>query len=97
MSQRMSTQDFMSAVRQAGQSGLYTYGASLNADNTTVQITQTPKAGGVAVVLFPKVLWNAMGVSALTDASYPNTDTICIMGSNGAHVGSCQNFLNSLA
>lgn len=95
--QRGSVQDFMSAVRQAGQSGNFNYGASLNADNTTVKVTQTPKTGGVAVALFPKVLWNVSTSAALTDASSPNQDTVTIYSPDGGtNTGACQQFLNSL-
>lgn len=100
-SQRKSVYDFMAAVNAApGQSGLYYYSATLNADNTSVQVTQNLKTGGSSSVLYAKVLWNVSGSSALTDASYPNTDTVSILSQEGAGVantGSCTAFLNSLA
>lgn len=100
-SQRNSVYDFIAAVNAApGRSGLYYYSATLNSDNTSVQVTQNLKTGGSSVVLYAKVLWNVSGSAALEDASYPNMDTVSILSAEGAGVantGSCQRFLNSLA
>lgn len=99
-SQRKSVYDFIAAINAAaGRSGLFNYSAALNSDNTSVQVTQTLKTGGVSVVLYAKVLWNVSGSAAMTDASSPNQDTVSILSGEGAGVantGSCQSFLNDL-
>lgn len=102
---RRNIQDFMSAVRLApGLSGNFDYGATLNTDGS-VQITQTPVKGGVAVVLYAGVLWNAQGAGTNTDANSNSNDTVTILGgthggastnSEPGRVGDCQAFLVNL-
>lgn len=94
MAARNNLQDFMRDIRARGVNAgtsLNVYGATLNADNITVQITKN------GVVLFSKVLWPGSGASALTDASSPNTDTVDVQGAEGIYsAGSAQAFINSL-
>jgi len=94
MAIRNNIQDFMRDVRARGINGGTSqnlYGASLNADNTTVAVTKNGAA------LFSKVYWNIQGSSPITDASSPNEDTVTIVdGSGFGAPGSAQAFINNL-
>jgi len=91
---RQSVNDFMRDVRARGVNGgtsSNVYGATLNTDNTTVQITKN------GVVLFPKVLWPGTGSAAATDAGGQNQDTVDLLGGEGYYsTVSAQQFINSL-
>lgn len=90
---------FQAAVNAAaGLSGKFNYSAVLNADNISLKISQTPKTGGAAVVLYSTVLWNAGGPGSNSDAN-SSSDTVIVFAGDGAGVantGDAQIFLNNL-
>ena len=99
MANRTSLSAFQAAVNGAsGKSGNFNYSAVLNADNISLKISQTPKTGGVAVVLYSSVLWNVGGPGTTTDVN-PSQDSVDIFAADGAGVvtiADAQQFLNNL-
>ena len=99
MANRTNLQAFQAAVNGAGGlSGKFNYSAVLNTDNISLKISQTPKTGGAAVVLFSSVLWNVGGPGTTTDAN-PSQDSVAIFAADGAgvvNVADAQQFLNNL-
>jgi len=77
MAARLSAADFQRDV--AARSGAGTvYTAVLNPDNVTYKITARDKFGNLTTP-YAKILYNAQGVAAITDAGGPqNEDTVTV-------------------
>jgi hypothetical protein len=93
---RQSVQDFMRDVRAQGVNANSTspnvYGASLNADQFSVQITKNQK------VLYPKVVWNGGSPNAASEGDN-NQDTLSFFDQNAqafVGTGSVTYFLSTL-
>jgi hypothetical protein len=69
------------------------WSATLNSDNVSYKLTRN------GVTIYSKVLWNAQGSAAITDAGgSSNYDTVTVIdpGSGYPVVGSAQQFINNL-
>ena len=91
---RQSVQDFIRDVGARGINGGTSqnlYAASLNSDGS-VSVSKN------GIVIFAKVVWPGNGVSARTDASGQNEDTVNILdpGSQNFSTASAQTFINNL-
>lgn len=93
MAVRNSYLDFQRdiAARSNAATGVV-YASSLNSDNVSLKITRN------GVTIYSKVLWNAQGSAAQTDAGGVNQDVVTYFdaGSGYPIPGSAQQFINSL-